>query len=671
VATQSAHSRLLTRLLGRLRSAVGSGALGFALVGQAQVPAPPSTSPEPTLEELLLTEVAGGSSNVAVSTAGRMAQSADLAPAVTEVITWQEIQRLGLRSMGDVLRRLSGVQARATVTSTNMVVRGVGPGNYNNRVLVLLDGMRLNDNLYDALPIDRDFPVDVSQIERVEFTPGPGSALYGGNALLGVVNVVTFRADQLRGGRMQVRQAPAGHSEAALSYGRRLDDGSEWVFLASWLNDPRPEVLFERTSEEARQIQPYEWDHARRASLSYRREGLLLRAGADDRVQGLAAALDDGSGYLQTDLSSLHRYAQTSYEGQLGAGWDLSASLAWQQLLYRSDSPYLDEEGVQLNDRFEALGRWLNGELRVGHALGQSHYLMVGVDAQRDILQTFRFDVQGPDFSSITSKGYRLGLFVQDEWRLGERQRLVLGVRRDAASQKKHRWNPRLAYVWSPAEGSSLKFAYGSAYRDVNQFEAVSNRLVELPLPYPERVRSFDLSWDGQWGRVWRYRVSTYRMRVLDPIESDLFGFGFFVNTGQIRSSGLELGAEARWPSGWQFGFKWSTERALQGQDRIPVSYSPKQILRWSASTPIWKRWQLALNGEIYQRRAGFLYDHGGYGLLHANVLWRLAPGLTASLGAQNVTDKRYVESVSETFDTPLTRQGRRWLLNLQWQVSP
>jgi iron complex outermembrane recepter protein len=665
VSFKPLQARLLTHPRWQIRLAVGVGALAVAMTCQAQVRVAEALGS--SLEQLLSAEVAGGSSNVAVSTAARMVQGADLAPAVTDVITWQEIQRLGLRSMAEVLRRLTGVQARSDYTSVNLVVRGMGPGDFNNRVLVLLDGMRLNNNIYDQAALDRDFPVDVSQIERVEFTPGPGSALYGGNALLGVVNVMTFRANQLRGSTIHLRQAPGGNSEVALSHGQRFEDGSEWSFLASWLTDPRLERTLDRTSEDWQQIEPYEWDRARRASFGYRREGLSLRAGADDRVLGRGAYWE-GLEYRQGVETTQHRYAHAAYEAQVGAGWDLNASLSWQQSFFRSEDPDIEDP---VPYRYEILGRWLNGELRVGRGVGAAHYLMAGLDAQRDVLQAFRFDTLRPAFSTSTAKGNRLGLFVQDEWRLAERQRLVLGLRHDRLEDQPARWNPRVAYVWSPSDGSSLKMAFGTAFRPPNRFEALSNETRDIPPLSPERLRSVDVSWDGQLGHVWRYRVSAYRMRLTDPIVRDIFGFGHHINDALNRGSGFELSAEARWPSGWQLGVKWSRENTRLGDSDLPVSYSPKQTLRWSASTPMLSAWQLALHGEVYDRSTGFIYDHAGYGLVHANVLWRPVPGLTASLGGQNLTGKRYLQSVSEVFDRPLIREGRRWLLTLQWQANP
>ena len=208
--TPTAALRNPSATLTRSKRLAVAGLLTLLSTGLAAAPA----AEEPSLEELLRTELRQGSAEVGVSTASRLSQSADLAPAVVHVVTRQDIQRLGLRTLSDVLRRLPGMHARDEGEFVRVTVRGFGPGGFNGRVLFLLDGQRLNENIYDAGQIDLDFPVDMSLVERVEFSPGPGSALYGGNALLGVVNVVTQRADRLAGPQLQWAGAPRGRRMA-------------------------------------------------------------------------------------------------------------------------------------------------------------------------------------------------------------------------------------------------------------------------------------------------------------------------------------------------------------------------------------------------------------------------------------------------------------------------
>jgi outer membrane cobalamin receptor len=70
-------------------------------------------------------------------------------------------------------------------------VRGFGrPSDYNNRILLLVNGHRYNDNVYDQAPIGLDFPIDLALVDRIEVIRGPGSALYGTSAFFAVINVI-------------------------------------------------------------------------------------------------------------------------------------------------------------------------------------------------------------------------------------------------------------------------------------------------------------------------------------------------------------------------------------------------------------------------------------------------------------------------------------------------
>ena len=76
---------------------------------------------------------------------------------------------------------------------TYVGVRGFSrPGGYNSQVLLLIDGHRLNDIVYDSAGLGTDFPLDIDLIERIEIIRGPSSSLYGASAFLAVINVITL-----------------------------------------------------------------------------------------------------------------------------------------------------------------------------------------------------------------------------------------------------------------------------------------------------------------------------------------------------------------------------------------------------------------------------------------------------------------------------------------------
>src|SRR5205814_525609 len=83
---------------------------------------------------------------------------------------------------------------------TYVGVRGFQrPGDYNSRVLVLVDGHRLNDPIYDEAYVGTEFPIGIELIDRVELIRGPSSSLYGTNAFFAVINVVTKKGTAVKG----------------------------------------------------------------------------------------------------------------------------------------------------------------------------------------------------------------------------------------------------------------------------------------------------------------------------------------------------------------------------------------------------------------------------------------------------------------------------------------
>lgn len=117
-------------------------------------------------------------------------------PGIISVVTAEEIENSGARDLTDILRLIPGFD----VVQDLQFVMGIGlRGNWANegKVLVLLDGQPFNELLYQTVAIGNRFPVDA--IERIEIIRGPGSAIYGGSAEYGVINIITKAADNLNG----------------------------------------------------------------------------------------------------------------------------------------------------------------------------------------------------------------------------------------------------------------------------------------------------------------------------------------------------------------------------------------------------------------------------------------------------------------------------------------
>src|SRR3984893_10293072 len=121
------------------------------------------------------------------------------APASVTIITSEEIKKFGYRTLADILRNVRGFYVTYDRNYSYLGVRGYGPsGDYNSRIAVLIDGHRLNDNIFDAAPVGTELPMDVDLIDRVEVIRGPNSSLYVASAFLGVINIITKRGPDLQ-----------------------------------------------------------------------------------------------------------------------------------------------------------------------------------------------------------------------------------------------------------------------------------------------------------------------------------------------------------------------------------------------------------------------------------------------------------------------------------------
>jgi outer membrane receptor for ferrienterochelin and colicin len=139
------------------------------------------------------------------STASKFEQEVTRAPASVTVITGDEIRRHGYRTLADVLNNVRGLYTSYDRNYSYVGARGFArPGDYNTRVLLLIDGHRLNEPTYNMAAIGTDFPIDVSLIDRVEVIRGPGSSLYGTSAFLGVIRPPLFVAAAQRRGEIAI-----------------------------------------------------------------------------------------------------------------------------------------------------------------------------------------------------------------------------------------------------------------------------------------------------------------------------------------------------------------------------------------------------------------------------------------------------------------------------------
>ena len=148
------------------------------------------------------------------------------APASVSFITAEEIARYGYRTLADILRGVRGMYVTDDRNFSFIGTRGFAkPGDYNSRILLLVNGHRVNDNVFGQAEIGAEFGLDPAMFERVEIIRGPASSLYGDSAFFAVVNVITKTGASLGGGSIALEAGTLGTQLARATVGHRFANG--------------------------------------------------------------------------------------------------------------------------------------------------------------------------------------------------------------------------------------------------------------------------------------------------------------------------------------------------------------------------------------------------------------------------------------------------------------
>lgn len=610
--------------------------------------------------------------NQPVYAASKFAQDAANAPAAVTVLTAGDVRAYGWRTLAEVLNGVRGVYLRYDRLYHYVGVRGFSrPGDFSSRLLVLIDGMRINDNIYDQAVAGREFPLDVNLIERVEFIPGPGSSLYGSNAVLGVVNIVTKSAAALRGGNLLVEFGSSASRSFSITQGLELGRAS--LVLAAHV---------ERRPGRDRYFAEYD---------SPGNNGGVARD--TDRE-------DDAKLYAKWSLGELTATALASNRrkqdptGAYGALFSAPlnentdrygfADLQWQHAVDAKQAVYARISLAQYNyvgdlriaapdDRsFSSVrGRWLSVEARWLYAGFTGQRLMLGVEAQNNFEQRQRSGETGSApviLAELNEHSHREAVFLNDAITPRPDVTLELGARLDRQLSGSTRLTPRSALVWEATPGLFFKALQGRAFREPNASESQYGDSASLPNPSlrSESLRATELALDWRPMPNLRLGASAYHYVVsglIDQVVDPGSGLLIFNNVGAAHAKGFELEADYVGTSGWRARGSWSRQSTRDDATGEPVTNSPVALAKLNLSVP-WPQWHARVGlechyvGERLTVARAPLPSH-----TVANVTLQVTPaGSKWTLGASvyNLFDRAYADPAgTEHLQDTLAQDGR------------
>lgn len=634
---------------------------------------------------------------VQIVTPSKLAEPVAKTAATVSIIHAEDIHRAAARTVYDVLRLVPGLSVGiGNYGDYSLTVRGIHT-TFSEKVLILLDGHVLNDSrsgsatfqFLDRLPVDN--------IDRIEVVRSPGSALYGANAMLAVINIITRTADNIGGWQVSANSEWDRDNNVAKRSNLLYGGG-----FGTWKAVTNLQVV-----------------QGEGPSLPVEADGLGYQGHADarERYEDFQAVLDNGSWRIAARY--LKRRAG-DYFGVFNVLNDQSrqqVQYGFLDLLYRtilsadtefSFRTYLDHQDtdnyyVALPAGFIPPGDFFawnttgfigntfaresatGAEVRIDQRMASSHRVSAGVAWRRERLYDTHLlanfnpaplptvqDVSA-DYNWIdaTSRDIASG-YLQDLWDLNPALRLTLGARYDDYTDFGSSVNPRLGLTWQLSPHADLRLTHGSAFRApdfVSLYIKNNPGKVGNPGLHPERAKTTELGFSTQRTDRWLLSGVLFHTDLRELIDQ-VPGGKIYANLGSAETNGVEV--EGRYASSrdlsWRASYtlanpKYSDSSTFAIGPRhsaaVVVDVALGRSLHWQA--------QFQALSKIERSRADNRTPLPGYGILNTSITASISEGIEWQCALFNLLDQRYrYPSAPSTIPGDYPAAGRSLLIGLR-----
>jgi outer membrane receptor protein involved in Fe transport len=645
--------------------------------------------PLPDLSQLSLSELAQLQIDT-VYGASKYEQKITDAPASVTIVTAAEIEKHGYRTLADILRMVRGFYVTYDRNYSFVGVRGFArPGDYNTRILLLVDGHRLNDNVFDGALLGTEFPLDVDLIDRVEIIRGPSSSVYGTSAFFGVINVITKSGGALNGLGMSGELASFASHKARLSYGNKFGNGAEAILSGSFYESQGQRNLFfkefDRPSLNKGVAENADSDQFENffGKLAYKNWTVTGLYGSREKAIPTASF---GTVFNDPRSRTVEKrgYFDLKYERGFSNHWNMTSRVYLDQYGYDGDYLYdysqIESPFLVLNKDF-ARGDWWGGELNLTKKLKGRQTLTFGSEYRHNFRQNqYNYD-QAPFFQYLDDRrnSKNWAFYVQDEIALRKNLIFNLGLRHDRYDTFGGTTNPRLAMIYKPVNRTSIKLLYGQAFRAPSFYELFWwQNGVTKPNPSldPEAIRTTELVLEHQFLKRFRLSGTAFNNGIRDLIsqttdpDDQLL---VYRNVDKIGARGLELELDGKWSHGLQGRISYTFQESQNHQTGSALRNSPKHLGQMNFGMPLIGERIFAGVDTLYMAKRKTGSDNYTSGSFVSNFTissGKLIRGFEISASVYNLFNEKYGDPGSEEHVQDIIQQdGRSLRFKLSYRI--
>jgi iron complex outermembrane receptor protein len=505
-------------------------------------------------------------------------------------------------------------------------------------------------------------------IERVEFIPGPGSSIYGSNALFGVVNIITKSGQSLRGTHASAEIGSNQSVGLRASYGTQLNNGANWVLSASQFKTKGQDYVFPDIAENNGIAKGLDGESNYRLYSKLDYSGFNVSIAHVWRNKELPTA-SFGAEFGAPGTRTIDRQTTLDlrHSTQTSAGTLISH-------VYLADYAYnghyvSDIANASYNDD-TGKGSWWGADLRLLNTSFKNHKIIAGMEYENDFRQIQTNFNRNP-FALNTdekNKSKQIGLYLQDEMYVGHKLLLSAGLRYDHHSEYGGITNPRLSAIYLPNKDISIKALFGSAYRIPNANERFfQDNISQIANPNlkPEKIKTYELAYEQNLPEQGKFTASRflYRAKGLITLTSNTaIGLDQYDNLENTEASGLEFGLDKTWNNRTSARLSYTHQKTRDLDGGMHLHNSPEDLVKLNFTAPLWnEKLQLGFESQYISSRHTKLANVPAY---HIENLVLQAPKFirqgNLTFGIYNLLNAKYADPAGPEHQQDALPQAKR-----------
>jgi iron complex outermembrane receptor protein len=660
----------------RILSGTLFGVLALAVTVRAQAPLP-----DLSLEDLMKLDAGH------VFGASQRIQPVTEAPSSVSFVTAEDIRRYGYRTLADILRSFRGIYVTDDRNFSLLGAQGFAkPGDYNSRILLLINGHRVNDNVFGQAEIGAEFGMDPATFERVEFIRGPASSLYGDSAFFGVVNVITRNGSSLGGGSVNVEGGSLGTRLVRTSYGRVFESGLDIAVSGTYSESEGLRRIyfpaFDSPLTNNGIAENLDGEGTRQFYSRLAFKGLTVTAAYGTRKKDVPTAsfgtAFNGQSWRQ-QTTDRHTLIDAEYGRSIGRT-EITFRGSFDRFSY--DGYYPFDSGIPdepIVGKQSVLGDRLTLASGLTRALRGRQTIRAGVEFIENLNQDQMGRYVG-DADPVMDKprtSTQHAVYFEDEIKFS-RFILNAGLRYDSYGSFS-KVTPRTAFIFMPSSIQSFKYLYGRAFRAPNSYELNDFYFGQsVENLRPEVIDTHQLVWERYTNDWMRTSVSGYWYkadRLITPIpDMNAVLATTYINQAEVRAHGLEFETQMRLRRGWQALASYAVQKAIDQETRAELPNSPRHIVktRLSVPGPVEQSF-VSIEGQYLSTRKT-LYDSrvGKAATVNLNLVQPIGHSWELYAGVRNIFDSEYLDPASSTHrQEAIPQNGRTFRFGLQLKLWP